>query len=140
MMKHMKMSIATNYKGLGHECAIGGCFCRATGRMLVVGCHSTDTRVVADCDVARDDPARGAQAESPALRALRDERFKIRNDIRHCGSLSRILVPHPLHEIDGLGTPVFTKTGNCRSSVLRAHRVVDVMLITPLPRIFLGAP
>ena len=71
------------------------------------------------------------------LRALCDERFKIRNDVVHRRPLSWILMPHPLHQIDRLIAPLFTQPNNRGSSLLRADSIVDVMLIIPLPWVFL---
>ena len=72
-----------------------------------------------------------------ALSALGKQNFEIGDSVRHGGALSRILMPHPLHEIDRLIPPVLSQTGDRRPTLLLTDRIVNVMLVVTFPGVFL---
>lgn len=48
------------------------------------------------------------------------------------------MVPHPLHEVDRLGTPMLPQTPDARAPLLCPDHIVNVMLIVPFPGVFLS--
>ena len=59
------------------------------------------------------------------------------HDIRHRRPLSRILLPHPLHQLDRLFAPDLGETLDRGSAVFLTDGIVDVMLIVAFPGVFL---
>lgn len=66
--------------------------------------------------------------------------FQVGDDVRHRRPFFGVLVPHPLHEIDGFGPPVFPESGSRWSTEFLANGIVDVVLVVALPRILLSSP
>ena len=84
---------------------------------------------------------REAWAGSVGFKASLDtgnDGFEVGHDVAHGWSLRRVLVPHPLHEVDGLGTPDLAQPGYRRPAQLLADGVIDVVLVVTFPGVFLS--
>ena len=73
------------------------------------------------------------------LPGLRQQDLQVRHHVRHGRPLPRVLVPHAFDEAYGLFPPLLHEASYRRAVVLLPDRIVYVMLIVPLPRVFLSS-
>lgn len=88
--------------------------------------------------VVKDHPmSKGNDTSLIRLFALCNHCLQIRHHVAHCRTFSRILMPHPLHQINRFRPPGFTQPSDRWSFQSLTDRVVDVMLIMAFPRVLL---